>query len=423
MSTGIVPASAYRYENIPNAVRSRHRTVKYTPVNGSTFKSSRNTLIRIEVRSTGFLVGQESYLKFSITNNATNGHSLDLGAHAVIQRFRLVCNGIVLQDILNYHQLVSLLTHVSTSDDYQRMTQILSGGKTTIDANIVGDGNNAIPNGATRTFSIPLMGLLSGERYLPLGLMTGGLVIELYLEPLFAMVFNGAGAPTGADISYEVSAVEYVAKIVEIEDETALNYIKSMMMSGGGLQIKADDWVCHQNNIPANTASATLTIPDRSSSLKHLITTLHHSAPAHNVSGIQSYSWGVSRYIYKVGSNNYPIQDVVMDNGTQNYVEPFIELQKCFNTGLWSTNAKTYANSISFDSNIYTQEGCFAMAYDFENYSASDNFSGLDLSTLGLPCTINFTLTAVATSINVNTFAHFDCVYTIDANGIISKTA
>jgi hypothetical protein len=195
------------------------------------------------------------------------------------------------------------------------------------------------------------------------------------------------------------------------------------MMMSGGLQIKADDWVCHQNNIPLNAVevTATLNIPDRSSSLKHLITTLHHSGPSHNISGIQSYSFLAKRYIYRVGSNNYPIQDVTMLPDTSNFVEPFSELQKCFNTGLWSTNAKTYANATSFGTNTYTQEGCFAMAYDFENYSASDNFSGLDLSTLGLPCTLSVTLTP-AVAVNVNTFAHFDCVYTIDANGIISKT-
>jgi hypothetical protein len=77
MSTGVMPASAYKYQNFPNCVRSKHRTVQFTPINGSSFVNNSSNLIRIDVRSTGFLCGQESYLRFSLlqTNAALQAFS------------------------------------------------------------------------------------------------------------------------------------------------------------------------------------------------------------------------------------------------------------------------------------------------------------------------------------------------------------
>ena len=110
MSTGIVPAASYRYENLPNSVRSKHRTVQFSSVNGSTFTSNSSNLIRIEIRSTGFLCGQESYLRFTVKNENPNGSvSLDNTAASFFQRIRLVASGVVLSDIMSYHILASFL--------------------------------------------------------------------------------------------------------------------------------------------------------------------------------------------------------------------------------------------------------------------------------------------------------------------------
>ena len=256
--------------------------------------------------------------------------------------------------------------------------------------------------------------------------MVGGLTIELYLEPVFNKVFNGA--TNRADAKFTVSNIAYVAKIIEIEDETAMKMIQGMMMSSG-LQIKTDDWTTYQNNIPGSTAQTThtLSIGDRSSSLKHLITTFHHGAPTNAISGLQSYKFQTTQYQYRVGSNLYPIQPVVV--GARSLCEPFTELMKCFNTGLYSLNTQTSLTVSSFNNDhTFSDAACFACAYDFENYPESDAFSGLDLSTLGLPVTFTVTLTAAnssptAVSINVNTFAHYDVVYTLDPTGLLSRVA
>ena len=431
MSSGIIPAYAYRYENLPNAVKSRSRTVQFTPINGSTFNSTSSNMIKLDIRSTGYLCGQESFLTFSITNNSGGTVFLDGQASSCIQRLRLVANGVVLSDIQNYHILSAFLISAQGSDDYARVLSIVGGyadvpspSSTLIPVGadaaeiLANSGMNGLSAGATKTYSIPLIsGLLNSSRFLPLGLMTGALTLEIYLEPNFGVVFNASGAFSGTQ-TYTVQNVSYIAKIVEIENEASENLIKQMLLTSG-LQIKTNDFTCHVNNIPNGAASASLTIPDRSSSLKSLITLLQHSGATYNISGIQSYKFDVTQYNYRVGSNLYPIQPVSCSDS--NLTQVFNECLKCFNSGLYSLNTHTNMSFTTFSNDTtYTKFGGFSMAYDFENYSSSENFSGLELSTLGLPVTLQASFTAPV-ALNVNTFANYDCVYTITPDGLINK--
>jgi len=419
--SGVLPEASFKYQNLPDAVRSKQNAKRFQPVNGSSFVSNSNNLIRIEVRDTGFLDGQSSYMKFSVTNNSSGSVSFQGYASAVIQRLRITCGSQVLSDIQNYSQLANMLILNSSSDDYQRILQIVGGGDSSPDNALIGVNNNVIATTATKTYSIPLIsGLLSSSKFLPLAMLAGGLVIEMTLEPTFYNVFcNATSAHTTQ--TYTVSNVEYCAKIVDIEDDNALMYIKNMMMAQGGLKIKTFDWQSHLNSIPSGASNAVLTVPDRSSSLKSLMTTLHRTTGAYNVSTVQSYKFDVSQFSYKVGGTQYPITPIQVSD--TNLVEYFSEVQKCLNSGLWNMAGRTFADYNSAVNNTTaTDFGSFAMAYDFENYNQTDAFSGLNLSTLGLPVNLTITFSTTTPNIlNAVTFANKDVVYVITPDGVISK--
>lgn len=419
--SGVLPEASFKYQNLPDAIRSKQNTKRFQPVNGSSFVSNSNNLIRIEVRDTGFLDGQSSYLKFSVTNNSSASVSFQGYASACIQRLRITCGSQVLSDIQSYHQLANMLILNSSSDDYQRILQIVGGGDSSPDNALIGINNNAIATTATKTYSIPLIsGLLSSSKFLPLSMLAGGLVIELTLEPSFYGVFCNATSANTTQ-TYTVSNVEYCCKIVDIEDDQALMYIKNMMMAQGGLKIKTYDWQSHLNSIPSSAGNAVLTIPDRSSSLKALMTTLHRTTGDYNISTVQGYKFNVSQYAYRVGGTQYPITPVQVSD--TNLVEYFSEVQKCLNSGLWNMSGRTFADYPSAVNNTtYTDFGSFAMCYDFENYNQTDAFSGLNVATLGLPINLSITFgTATPATLNAVTFANKDVVYVITPDGVISK--
>jgi hypothetical protein len=430
--SGVLPEMAFKYQNMPDAIRSKQNSKRYQPVNGSSFVSNSNNLIRIEVRDTGFLDGQSSYLKFSITNNATLGGATAGQANfqgfasAVIQRLRITCGSQVLSDIQQYSQLANFLILNSSSDDYQRILQIVGGADNSADNALIGTQMNVLPSLTTKTYSIPLIsGLLSSSKFLPLSMLAGGLVIELTLEPNFYNVFCNATSavtnPAGASPTYTCSNIEYCAKIVDIEDDNALMYIKNMMMAQGGLKIKTFDYQTHLNSIANGQGNAVITIPDRSSSLKSLITTLHRSTGDYNISTVQGYKFNVSQFAYRVGGTQYPITPITVSD--TNLVEYFSEIQKCLNSGLWNMSGRTFADYASAVNNTtYTDFGSFGMAYDFENYNQTDAFSGLNLSTLGLPVNLTMTFsTNTPAALNAVTFANKDVVYVITPDGVISK--
>jgi hypothetical protein len=398
-------------------------------------------VIRLEIKSDGYLTN-ETYLKFSIANNSSSNVFLDSYATAVINRCRVICNGTVLSDIQAYNVLANEMIASQSSDDFQRLLQStcgasLTGADTlaaatgandaaTLAASVAFGFNHLAPhtNALKRKYySIPLLnGFLNTSRFIPLGLLAGsGLIIELYLESNFATVFNSDAAFTGTQ-TYSVSDCEMICKIVTIEDEKANAMIRSMWQSAG-LKIKCSDWTTHYNTVPNGVTSHVLNLPDRSACLKSLTTVLCHSAPTHNVSGLQAYKFNTSAYQYRIGSVLYPNQEVSVSS--TNLVESMSEHLKSLNVGLFNLKTSTFIKPTTWGNDItYNSIANFAMTYDFESYSESpDLFSGIDTATLGLPISMNvkFGTTATPLVLNALSFAHKDVVFSINPDGTITK--
>ena len=103
------------YDNIlPLAIESRSNRREFLPVNGQTFSNSNGaTIIRIDVNADSMLDASHSYLEAVITNDqavgSDNGLALNPFTPSFIQRLRIECAGVVLEDINEYSRLYSML--------------------------------------------------------------------------------------------------------------------------------------------------------------------------------------------------------------------------------------------------------------------------------------------------------------------------
>lgn len=432
MSNTAMPVAPYKYVSLPNAVKSTSKTMKFTPSNGTSFTPlTSNNICRIDIRSNGFLCGNESYLRFNITNGTDQPIVADPMATGVIDRVRILSGSTVLSDIAGYAELANHLVQTAGTDDLLRTLSIVGGldannnnypilGGTTANDYVVQVGSGSLLAGETETFAIPLVtGILSGSRYVPLEFLAGGLTIELYFQTTFYKAFMAASATAPTTPAYTISGVEYVGKVVQIDDDMAMNNLKQLQLTQG-LKIKSYDWSLYQNTITA--ANSNFNIPARNMSLKSLVMLLTHPSPSAVISGIQSYRSNVTAYSVRIGSVQYPIQDIAVDNSAQskNLCEAFSEVMKCYNSGgLWNVLGSTAIFQPHFNNQAtYTKVGSFAMGVSFENYGESDLFSGLDTATLSLPVNFKITMSAApAVNLNALCYSNFDVVYTILPNG------
>ncbi len=428
MSMTAMPSAPYKYVSTPNAVRSSSKTIKFQASNGTKFTPiTSNNIAKIDIRSNGFLCGNESHIKFSIKNLSNQTVALDPMATCVIDRVRVLSGSVVLSDISGYAELASHLVLTSSTDDLVRVLAICSGFDPEQDDFASGSGLNVLATTASATYSVPLLaGILSGSKYVPLEFLAGGLTLEIYFQTSFFKAFNTqiTGSPPTTTLQYEIENLEYVAKIVQIDDDASMNSLKQLQLTQG-LKIKSYDWTLHQNSIAINTGTAVLNIPARNMSLKSLVMLLTHQAPSAIITGIQSLRDNVSSYFVRIGNTQYPIGEINVSD--TNLTESFSEIMKCYNSGglynvLGTTAMKqaSYINTGKTAGELRTI-GCFAMGISLENYGESDLFSGLDTATLSLPINFNvkFSGTGASQGLNSLTYAQYDVVYTIMPNGMV----
>ena len=106
-----LPSNVDYSKVLPLAVESRSRRRSFFPVNGQTFSSQGNNIIRIDISADSFLDTKHSYLRFKYTNNsAAAAIGFDYGGgHGLIRRLRIEQAGAVLSDCNHYNKLMSAI--------------------------------------------------------------------------------------------------------------------------------------------------------------------------------------------------------------------------------------------------------------------------------------------------------------------------
>ena len=118
MDTGrVLPRNANYMDHLPLAMASKTKRRTYFPVNGQSFSSTGNNIIRIDISGDSFLDTKNSYLSFRFNNTSGQACGIDFGGgHTFIRRLRIEQSGNVLTDCNNYNKLLSSILLPSQGD-------------------------------------------------------------------------------------------------------------------------------------------------------------------------------------------------------------------------------------------------------------------------------------------------------------------
>jgi hypothetical protein len=388
----IVVSKKFDYSQKKASIPAVRKTRRFQPTNGGTFQGSGGTsVIRIPVRGEMFLDGQKSYLKFTLTNLETTAKlKLTSSCESVFSRIRVLVGGVIASDVQNLNVLNELLsTHAS--EGYNKQKQMVSG-RSVVDAD--GDASEIIGEeigtASSVTYCCPIFSGFLNSKLLPLELFgTQSITLELYLaEPAQIGIWDAVLAKNG----YSISDVEYIASMVEIQDDSFLNDLKSKMSSATGLEFHGTTFTTHVNSLGATATSASINIPERSKSLKAIMT-VFLSTP--NLSHYENNSLAC-RYPHKTpGANfnyNYRVGSELMPavaNGSSS--EAYLEYLKIYESP-FNTKNSTYCNRFRWNSKIdsTTESGCFTASISLETFNLMSGLAESGLDTASNATNISF---------------------------------
>ena len=108
------PTSVLYGDQLPLAIQAKSQRKLFFPTTGGNYSGSGNNICRIDLAYDGMIDTSQSYLQFDVKNAATNapgnagaaaGFTPDMG-QPFINRLRVECGGVVLEDIQNYNHLL-----------------------------------------------------------------------------------------------------------------------------------------------------------------------------------------------------------------------------------------------------------------------------------------------------------------------------
>lgn len=384
---GTAPRSVNYADTLPLAVSSTQNRRSYYPQNGQSFTDTSNNIIRIDVNADGLLDAQQSYLEFTLTNNADSSRAFDQG-HPWIKRLTIESAGVVLEDINNYNRLVGgILQPAQGSAAYTGEIQVSQmGGAGTDnkkdDATVNAFGVPYFQNRLASLYMKPdgsvgmtaqdasnatgvvakdkaftgqyhlVCGFLNMDKYIPLFLMGQGFTIQIELA-------NGVDigiVDTGKAAPYTITNVRYVGHIVDMQRDF-YDMLRNMQAQSGGSLMIGGSTFRHFSHAytPAAGGTENVNISARVRSLENLLFVGNETANITN-ENIYKLSTG-SNLGFKdggafnvfVGSVRYPSNQISVDP-VSNKGQAYQELRKCFGA-LGSINHGGLLNNVTYLSN------------------------------------------------------------------------
>lgn len=475
-----LPRNANYMEHLPLAMSSQSKRRNYFPVNGQSFTSTGNNIIRIDVSGDSFLDTKNSYLTFRFNNTTGTTAGFDFGnGQGFIRRLRIEQAGNVLTDCNNYNKLLSSILLPAQGDrDNLKSRSItenarfnndkangnataatpaadLSGASLTtpahgaglILANAVAPPGVPTP-GSTATFCIPLVNGLLGvnqDKMIPLQLLgSSPLTIEIELAPSLDVGVFGA-VPN----AYTVDTVRYVAALVETPPALDEQLRMVQEQSGGAIMLSGIDYTHFQGTISAAaTGQQNINVPARRRSIKSILwsgasqTFVAGGAAAQDVRYNLSFggNFNMTEYSVRVGSIQYPSEPVQCNYGLAAgpagvRSEHVTELEKCFGTlgstvGVGSLCASNFATGDCDVANMATVVAPGAadathqfcpFGIDMESFQrVTAGHDGVNTADRATPITLQLTIGAAAgEAVTIDAYVCYDSLFYIDASGSI----
>ena len=302
--TMVLPRNADYRDVLPLEAHSQSKRRNYFPVNGQTFTSTGNNIIRIDISGDAFLNPKTSYLSFRFTNNTGQALGVDFGGgHTFIRRLRVEQSGNIITDCNQYHRLLSScllptqgnvdsVKHRSISENVRfandkgagalQTNSLINGDLTGASVSTPITGSSQVLNnaagapptpGSQATFCIPLMNGLLGpnqSKMIPLQLLgSSPITIEIELANLLDIGCWAVAPAAGVD--YQLDQVKYSAQLVEVPPQITEQVRMVQEVSNGRLILSGTDWTHFNANVPQNaTGMQSLNVPARRRSIKSI---------------------------------------------------------------------------------------------------------------------------------------------------------
>ena len=478
----VAPSSVNYGDQLPLGIESRSQRKEFIPSTGSGGYSGDGTSVcRIEIAYDGMIDFGNSYLSLKALNSTGHAYVFDIG-QPLINRLRIECGGVVLEDIQNYNALVagilepaqSGVSNMNTncfhksssmSNTVTQEAQVTTAAATIqqIQQNFSRRGAGGVPAPAVRQMAdleIPngssvrhcyklVSGLLDNDKWCPSVLLNAPLVLEITFAGCNESgVQNAANAIGAGGHQINISDVKYVAHTIDLERSFYDRLRMVQQQSGGVLQIAGTSFRNYQTSISNGTKSS-INIPARLRSIKSVFFKMGvNEGTNFGLSG--GGHANVRQYSLKIGGNVFPPQpincnaDVATDI---NKIEPYLELQRAFGK-LGSTihsdllTNGTYLNDVSgvatFNKNadvVTAANQATGAAQHIANHSTDSSYApfgidleswrqeienGVDTSSKALNVSLELSHNAGAGVLPIQVWCMYDSLFYISMDGTIS---
>lgn len=437
-----MPPTGIQYKLQPMGLEATSNHREFYPENGATqygpSGSGKSNIIRIPLNVQGLVDGRHSYLKFTLTNNSGQTFDIYPSVNNIVRRVRILSSSNVeLERLDNYNNLHATLSDLLMPRDYRvTVGNACEGFEDTqqLDATAGLEGTvsgySTITNGSSRGFAVPLISGFLNSKYIPSFAVGGsGVVIEIELENT-QTAFYVQAAPAAA--GYTVSNVRFICDVIDMSPDFYQSFKEALKM-------RPIQWgnTCYYGTTSTVAAGSTINaiLGLKFRSINAILTTVRAigSLNANQVFGmmrlaLNGASSTAASYQYRIGSKLYPQAPITVSS--EDCSQAMAESYKAF-TALGNTAVSGSVRFDNFGTNLALNKARPGPIYaiDLANYSqdVSIRESGLDTSSNGLM--VEFVATSVNaaapndTAKQLDAYAQYDCVWTLDGMGNLTAQA
>ena len=483
MEGRVAPRQLLYQDQLPLAISSRSHRRIFHPEGANEYGASggtRTNIIRIPISADSMLDAQHSYLQFTLHNtSAADPMALDITPASIIRRIRLESAGSTLEEIVGYNKLYNSILFPAQADfskgSENSMVQGTQGRGNGAPQQLDDfTGNGGVSDGMTASYQSPFIatlaantqdvgavlnggssvvvslpivcGLLNMEKYVPLVMMSGGLVLEIELDNAHSVGYSATRAAVTTSIApeWKVSEVRYVAHLIDLEREFYDRMRAVMEGTGGVLQLASQTYRNFQSSVNALQTSAEVSIPNRVKSVKSIFWCASNQAMDSGELGLGNGGYASSsslnvlggaggQFQFRIGSVLYPPTAVRCQ--THQKSEALMELNKAFGSIGFVDGKGSLLTTQSYGANIdragakypVGNKQVFQSAFsfspfglDFEAFPRTALESGVNTADFSLPTNLILSGATFTNNTNINVWVLADAIFYVNMDGSVS---
>ena len=411
---------ALMYDNAIKASYAKNFITILNCQNTNNHSTGSTAIINIPCQNNQVLSWNDCVLKMKMKLTAGAAAStcvLDrAGVAGSIQRVRIFANGVLINDLDNYGNLVTQLTSFQESHDtLQGKLAVLQGTSTDLKGKSIAVGAGA---SASVDVAFPLMTCLgASDRYFPTYALAGGsLRMEIQFVSSVAKFVNTDVALTAA-----FDGVQLCANFVELSD-SGIRIVKEASGPNTDFVCGAYTNYVHNANINAAGSQLSVPIPARFNSLNALYVTQRQQDNANGATNrfpYDSVKLRLSEYRTQIGSQVIPTEPPTS-------VPQFLsEVERSLSSVSNSMSQSSYRlaqieTDVSADGDA--QSNCFLVGVETQSYASqpmNSSYSGLNTTMTDVYFRPTYAA-AGAGDCRLDAYASYDQLISISEGGDVS---